>query len=200
MTPRITLGGMTRNRQTARQAGARFERLIADTLAGSLGDPRIDRLVKTGNKDRGDVANVMIPLPVTPPDSPQDTGGVTHIPAPPMPGDPAPLESPGTDTDTDFLGVYEAPPIPDPSDPRRPLARRLAVECKDLSGRHPTPKHLREAETERINYGALACCVVSKRAGITAPLDQLVTMRLRDLIALLSGQRPKGTPKRPDVC
>lgn len=45
---------MTRSRSSAKAAGSRFERLIADCLA-SLVDDRIDRRVKTGNKDRGDI-------------------------------------------------------------------------------------------------------------------------------------------------
>jgi hypothetical protein len=46
---------MTRNRATAKAAGSRFERLIADHLAQHV-DDRIDRRVKTGAKDRGDIA------------------------------------------------------------------------------------------------------------------------------------------------
>lgn len=49
---------MTRNHRSARQAGTRFERLIADYLAKQLKDDRIDRRVKTGNKDRGDIAGL----------------------------------------------------------------------------------------------------------------------------------------------
>lgn len=48
---------MTRSRQSAKQAGARFERHIADYLAEHL-DDRIDRKVKTGAADKGDIANV----------------------------------------------------------------------------------------------------------------------------------------------
>lgn len=49
---------MPRSRATAKAAGARFERLIADGLAEALEDTRIDRKVKTGSKDKGDIANV----------------------------------------------------------------------------------------------------------------------------------------------
>ncbi|HEX9227901.1 MAG TPA: hypothetical protein VF885_14960 [Arthrobacter sp.] len=52
---------MTRNRATAKAAGARFERLIADGLATALEDTRIDRKVKTGSRDKGDIANVRTP-------------------------------------------------------------------------------------------------------------------------------------------
>jgi Holliday junction resolvase len=48
---------MTRNRASAKAAGARFERHIADTLAEHV-DDRIDRRVKTGAKDRGDIAGI----------------------------------------------------------------------------------------------------------------------------------------------
>jgi hypothetical protein len=47
-----------RNRASAKKAGSSFERLIADYLAESLEDDRIDRRVKTGTKDRGDIAGV----------------------------------------------------------------------------------------------------------------------------------------------
>lgn len=45
---------MPRNRKSAKQAGARFERHTADYMKAATGQP-IDRLVKTGAKDRGDV-------------------------------------------------------------------------------------------------------------------------------------------------
>ena len=48
---------MSRTRKSAKQAGTRFERIIADYLRDNL-DDRIDRRVKTGAKDCGDVANV----------------------------------------------------------------------------------------------------------------------------------------------
>ena len=48
---------MTRNRASAKAAGARFERSVADWLAEHV-DDRIDRRVKTGAKDKGDVAGV----------------------------------------------------------------------------------------------------------------------------------------------
>lgn len=51
---------MVRNRASAKAAGAKFERLIADGLAVALGDTRIDRRVKTGSKDKGDIANVRL--------------------------------------------------------------------------------------------------------------------------------------------
>lgn len=45
-----------RSRASAKQAGAKFERLIADYLAKRW-DDRIDRKVRTGSKDTGDIAN-----------------------------------------------------------------------------------------------------------------------------------------------
>lgn len=48
---------MTRSRASAKKAGTAFERLIADSLAKHV-DDRIDRRVKTGSKDRGDVGGV----------------------------------------------------------------------------------------------------------------------------------------------
>lgn len=47
-----------RSRASAKVAGARFERVVADYLATSLDDDRIDRRVKTGAKDRGDIGGV----------------------------------------------------------------------------------------------------------------------------------------------
>lgn len=48
---------MTRNRASAKKAGTTFERHIADYLAVHV-DDRIDRRVKTGNKDRGDIVGL----------------------------------------------------------------------------------------------------------------------------------------------
>lgn len=50
---------MTRTRKSAKAAGARFERLIADALAEAV-DDRIDRRVRTGSKDCGDIGGVRI--------------------------------------------------------------------------------------------------------------------------------------------
>lgn len=50
---------MTRTRASAKQAGSRFERRVADYLATFI-DDRIDRRVKTGAKDRGDLAGIRI--------------------------------------------------------------------------------------------------------------------------------------------
>lgn len=50
---------MTRSRASARQAGSTFERRIADHLRDNW-DDRIDRRVKTGARDCGDIANFRI--------------------------------------------------------------------------------------------------------------------------------------------
>ena len=47
-----------RNRASAKKAGATFERQVADYLATELDDDRIDRRVKNGRNDRGDIAGV----------------------------------------------------------------------------------------------------------------------------------------------
>jgi len=51
---------MTRSRRSAKAAGSRFERTIADYLATTLEDDRIDRRVRNGSKDRGDVGGVRV--------------------------------------------------------------------------------------------------------------------------------------------
>ncbi|SNS43196.1 hypothetical protein SAMN06309944_0228 [Micrococcales bacterium KH10] len=48
---------VTRSRVSAKKAGASFERLVANYLAEHV-DDRIDRRVKTGNKDRGDIGGL----------------------------------------------------------------------------------------------------------------------------------------------
>ena len=50
----------TRSRTSAKKAGASFERALADYLAQHI-DDRIDRRVKTGAKDRGDIAALRAP-------------------------------------------------------------------------------------------------------------------------------------------
>ena len=49
---------MTRSNRSARAAGSRFEKSIADALAWHLKDDRIERRVTNGAKDRGDIASV----------------------------------------------------------------------------------------------------------------------------------------------
>lgn len=47
-----------RNHRSARQAGARFEKQVADYLAEALNDDRIERRAKSGSKDRGDITGL----------------------------------------------------------------------------------------------------------------------------------------------
>lgn len=119
---------MTRNRASAKAAGARFERSIADSLAQHV-DDRIDRRVKTGSKDRGDI------------------GGLRHKGA------------------------------------------RVVIECKDTA-KLALGTWVNEAEVERGNDDALIALIAHKRRGHGDPLDQYVTCTLRDLVALLTGERP----------
>ena len=51
---------MARSRKSAKSAGARFERVIADCLRDYI-STFIDRRVKTGAKDKGDIANLRTP-------------------------------------------------------------------------------------------------------------------------------------------
>ena len=51
---------MTRSRRSAKQAGARTERAVADYLAHALDDERVDRRVRHGAKDRGDVSGLRV--------------------------------------------------------------------------------------------------------------------------------------------
>jgi hypothetical protein len=119
---------MPRNRASAKKAGSSFERLIADCLAEHV-DDRIDRQVKTGTKDVGDI------------------GGLR------------------------FHG------------------HKIAVECKNEA----QPKlgtWSKETEQERVNLGALSGVTVHKRYGKTDPMDQWVTMTMRDFVAIMKeGQK-----------
>jgi hypothetical protein len=124
---------MSRSRASAKQAGARFERVIADALAMALDDSRIDRRVKSGAKDRGDIGGVR-----------------TH-------------GNHGGD--------------------------RIVIEVKDYGGRLEVGPWLTEAEIERGNDDALVGLVVAKRRGHSDPLEQTVLMTVRDLVALLTGER-----------
>jgi hypothetical protein len=68
--------------------------------------------------------------------------------------------------------------------------QRVVVECKDVATMS-IGTWVAEAEAERINDKALAGFVVHKRRGKGNPLDQYVTMTLRDVIALITGTRPE---------
>jgi hypothetical protein len=51
---------VARSRRSAKAAGSRTERAVADYLAAALDDDRIDRRVKTGRADRGDIGGVRV--------------------------------------------------------------------------------------------------------------------------------------------
>lgn len=118
---------MGRSRSSAKAAGARFERLVADHFAARI-DDRIDRRVTTGAKDKGDIAGIRV-----------------H-------------------------------------------GKKVVAELKDYGGRLEPGTWLKEAETERVNDGALAGFVVAKRRGTANPDDQIVLMTVGDLIALITGE------------
>lgn len=122
---------MGRTRKSAKDAGARFERQIADYLADALGDDRVDRMVRRGADDRGDVTGV------------------------------------------------------------RAHGLPIAIECKNVT-RTNLPEWVSEAHREAGNADALVGVVVSKRHGVGDPASQWVHMELRDLVALINGQRQDG--------
>ena len=66
----------------------------------------------------------------------------------------------------------------------------MVVECKDRGGIVEIGVWLAEAEIERGNDDAEIGVVVAKRRGKAHPGDQVVLMTLRDLVALLTGERP----------
>jgi hypothetical protein len=72
----------------------------------------------------------------------------------------------------------------------RHLGERLVVECKHHGGRLDVGPWLAEAEMERLNDDAIASLVVARRRGKVAAGDQVVLITLRDLVALLTGERP----------
>lgn len=119
---------MARNRASAKAAGSRFERQIADIL-NRLIDDRIDRRVKTGARDRGDISGWR------------------------------------------YAGL------------------RIVAELKNTT-RTELGAWANEAETQRLNDDADVGLIVHKRHGKGDPLDQWVTMPLRELITLLTHERP----------
>lgn len=74
----------------------------------------------------------------------------------------------------------------------RVYRQRVVVEIKDCA-KTDLSGWAREAETERVNDGALAGLVVHKRRGVSDPGSQWVHMTLRDLVALINGERPDDT-------
>jgi hypothetical protein len=123
---------LSRTNKSARNAGSSFERSIADYLATALNDDRIDRRVKYGKADRGDIAGL-----------------------------------------------------------RTRDGRRITVECKNVI-RPALAQWAAEAENERMNDNAIAGIIVHKRHGRGKPEDQWVTMTTKNLVALLTGERPEN--------
>lgn len=70
---------MTRNRASAKKAGALFERVVADYLAAELDDDRIERRVRNGNKDRGDISGVRMVTGERVVIESKDYGGIYHV-------------------------------------------------------------------------------------------------------------------------
>lgn len=71
--------------------------------------------------------------------------------------------------------------------------QRVVVECKNTT-RLALGEWMREAEDERGNDDALLGLIVHKRHGKGDPLDQWCTFTVRELVALLTGQRIEETP------
>ncbi len=71
----------------------------------------------------------------------------------------------------------------------RYAGQRIVAECKDVT-RLSLGTWINEAETERLNDSADVGLVIHKRRGTTDPGDQFVTLTLRDLVALITQERP----------
>lgn len=69
------------------------------------------------------------------------------------------------------------------------LEQKIAGECKNVT-RLSLGTWAAEAEAERINLKAIAGVIFHKRHGKGNPLDQWVTMTVRDFIAIQTGVRP----------
>lgn len=66
--------------------------------------------------------------------------------------------------------------------------QRVVVECKDVATL-ALPQWTREAREEAGHDDALAGVVVHKRRGTTDPMEQWVSMTVRELVALITGER-----------
>lgn len=69
---------MSRTRASARAAGSRFEQAVADYLAREV-DDRIERRVKHGANDRGDISGVRMMTGERVVIETKDYGGVYHV-------------------------------------------------------------------------------------------------------------------------
>lgn len=72
----------------------------------------------------------------------------------------------------------------------RHMGQRVVIEAKNYGGRLEAGPWLNEVEIERGNDDAGVGIVVAKRLGTTDPGSQIVMMTLRDLVSLLTGDRP----------
>lgn len=72
----------------------------------------------------------------------------------------------------------------------RHMGERVVVEAKNTT-RINLARWAAEAEIERGNDDAVAALVAHKRHGNGLAGDQWVTLTLRDLVALLTGERPE---------
>lgn len=72
----------------------------------------------------------------------------------------------------------------------RHMGERVVIECKNEAG-IKLAGWAAEAELERGNDDAIAALIAHKRHGKGHAGDQWVTLTLRDLVALLTGQRPE---------
>ena len=68
--------------------------------------------------------------------------------------------------------------------------KRVVLELKDCA-RLDLPGWTREAREEAGNDDALVGLVIHKRRGVGDPMEQWVTCTVRDLVALITGQRPE---------
>jgi len=71
------------------------------------------------------------------------------------------------------------------------LGLRVVVQCKEYGGKVKIGPWLNLVEVQRGNDDAGVGLVVAKRLGTRDPADQIVIMTLRDLVALLTGERPE---------
>jgi hypothetical protein len=78
----------------------------------------------------------------------------------------------------------------DVSGVRTAHGHRLVIEAKEYGGRLKAAEWTAEAAVEAGNDDAIAGVVVAKRRGTTDPGEQWCLMTVRDLVALLTGERP----------
>ena len=76
---------------------------------------------------------------------------------------------------------------------RSPHGHRIVVEAKDNGGQINAAAFVTQADIERGNDDAIAGLVVAKRKGRANSLDQYVLTTVRDLVAILTGERPEET-------